>query len=204
MPEVLKNFIVVEGTDGSGKSALVDSVCQYLSKNGQEVYKTREPSDGDIGKYVRSFLRHERNIKDALQQQYLYLADRVAHLADEIMPALYDRKTVVCDRYIWSTIAYGAAGVVDIEKLVELNQVFPLPELLIFIDLDPEISLKRKNNNYEAPDYFERLDLQIEVRKNYLSSFGFYDRIPIKMVDGAKTKDEVFQETKHILMDHFG
>ena len=98
-------FIVVEGLDGSGKSAQVDLVIEYLRKNGKDVVVTKEPTtDSESGRKVRQALKKEIFV-EPLELQALYVQDRKEHLENKIIPALKAGKFVITDRYFFSSFA---------------------------------------------------------------------------------------------------
>ena len=96
-------FIVIEGLDGSGKSAQVDLVVNFLKEKGREVILTKEPTmDSDAGRKIKQALKKEIKI-DPLELQKLYAEDRREHLKNKVIPALKEEKFVVSSRYAFST-----------------------------------------------------------------------------------------------------
>ena len=122
-------FIVIEGLDGSGKSAQVDLVINFLKEDGKEVVVTKEPTtESEFGLKIKQALRKEI-IVEPLELQKLYVQDRREHLKNKVVPALKEGKFVVSSRYAFSTFAYGYSDGLDVGLLIEMNNNFLLPDL---------------------------------------------------------------------------
>src|SRR4051812_8814260 len=100
-------FIALEGIDGSGKSSQVRLLAKKLQAAGHKVHATFEPTDGHIGKLLRSILKG--TIKaDNRTIAGLFLADRLDHLLHEetgLVKMLEQGYTVITDRYYFSSYA---------------------------------------------------------------------------------------------------
>ncbi|MDD3398414.1 MAG: dTMP kinase [Candidatus Methanomethylophilaceae archaeon] len=158
-------FVVFEGIDGSGKSSCMRSLAESLSSD-MPIQLTAEPSEGPIG----AMLRQDHDLPP-MAETLLFVADRAHHTAC-IQDWLQEGRTVLCDRYYASTLAYqscsleGHAG--DREWLWELNRPVVLePDLTILMDIDPEAGLKRTIGRGESSK-FEKLDFLSRVRQRYL------------------------------------
>lgn len=153
-------FIALEGIDGCGKSTHAKELTRYLQEKGHNVLHTKEPSKGAIGVLLREYLKMDAPPRvDAL----LFTADRSEHIQNEIEPALQQGKIVICERYIYSTIAYQAAQGLDWDWLVDLNSFAPEPDLTVLLDLRPDIAVKRTTRE----EKFENLEFLKKVRSNY-------------------------------------
>ncbi len=145
--KIEKKFIVFEGIDGAGKSSLIHSVHQSLSNKDHTAFKTHEPSAGPIGMFIHDMLSKNDSNRPIHSNSYTYLfaADRHEHLYGEngIYTHLDNNSIVLCDRYLFSSYVYQGVSE-ETQKLVEqLNQDFPLPSILFFLDITPEESMKR-------------------------------------------------------------
>lgn len=142
------HLITFEGGEGVGKTTLIDALYQYLKNSRQDVIKTRAPGGTEIGQLIREILlnRHQDNMS-SLCELFLFLADRSQHVDELILPALKKKKIVLCDRFNDSTIAYQAAGrnqeERQIEDLCAFASLHVSAHLTFFLDLDPELALKR-------------------------------------------------------------
>lgn len=154
-------LIVLEGPDGSGTTTHAARLATSLGS----VTTTAEPSSGPIGITVRSMLRSGEVLQpDALQ--LLFIADRAQHVAHDISPAIERGETVVCDRYIPSTIAYGEALGLDGTWLEACNAQFPKPDVLILLLPPIEVCLQRLRAR-PSTDALEREETQRKVHAAY-------------------------------------
>ena len=117
-------LIVFEGTDGTGKSTQVQLLSQYLQDQGYPVVVTREPTEGQYGRKIRSLYMH-RNTCSREEELELFLADRREHVQQLLAPALTQGKIILCDRYFLSTAAYQGARGFDPENILRMNRVCP-------------------------------------------------------------------------------
>ncbi|MEM5772823.1 MAG: dTMP kinase [Candidatus Aenigmatarchaeota archaeon] len=198
-------FIVLEGIDGSGKSSQSKLLFDFLQKNKIDSILTHEPTDGDIGSLLTN--KYLKEVDLPLVDAFLFAADREEHLKKVIIPALDQGKVVISDRYYHSTLAYQQAQGLELEFLLELNKKFIKPDLTIIIDLEPEIAVDRiekdKNRKMEDRKKFEKVEFLKKVRNNFLKLKEILKDEKIVVIDGSKTKEEVFEalisEVKKIL-----
>jgi len=160
-------FIVLDGIDGSGTSTHSKLLAGFLSLNGLKTYITQEPSSNEIGKLLRIYLKDERI--PASTDALLFAADRVLHYKNEIKKKLEEGYIVISDRYLESSIAYQSSqsDEITIEWIENLNLFAGEPDLTIILDIDPKISLSRKNQ--EFLEKFEDTSLLDKVRQVYLT-----------------------------------
>ncbi|MCE9498980.1 MAG: dTMP kinase [Leptospira sp.] len=164
-------FIVFEGIDGSGKSTLSKNVFEKLSKK-YPVELHREPTDYATGVYIRRFLKGEI-VLSVTDQLEAFLEDRKLSLEKNILPCLDSGKHVLLDRYFYSTSAYQSDENFSPGEILKMNldQGFPQPDILFFIEIEPEESLKRVGKRIkegEGLEVFETLQLQKKIRDAYL------------------------------------
>ncbi|HIJ98567.1 TPA: dTMP kinase [archaeon] len=154
-------FIVLEGIDKSGKSTHSKLLVKFLRKKFSTIH-TKEPSRGPIGLLLRKYLRKDSlPLIDAL----LFTADRVEHQNSVVVPALKKGKVVVQERSFYSTIAYQQTQGLNEKWLRALNSFALKPNLVILLDINPRIALKR----IRGKEKFETLNFLYKVRKNYLA-----------------------------------
>jgi dTMP kinase len=189
-------FIVFEGIDKAGKRTQAKMLCSHLRKKGLNVIYTEEPSPkNEIGKFIKQWLSGKFEIESGESITLLYAADRFEHLKREIEPALEKGTHVICDRYFYSTIAYESAifGVSQ-EWIRKMHEKARKPDLVIFIDISPEISLARKR---ERPDdRLEKVELLKKVREAYLK---LANEEKFFVLDGNRSKEEIFNDVKKIV-----
>jgi dTMP kinase len=190
-------FIVIEGLDGSGKSAQVDLVINYLKQLGKDVVVTREPTmDSEAGRKIKQALRKEIVVEPS-ELQGLYVQDRKEHLENKVIPALKEGKFVVSSRYAFSTFAYGYSDGLDVDLLIKMNDNFLLPDLTIVVDVTPESCVKRIEGRGEPKELFEQKEKLTKVSEIYKKISSMFENV--FMVNGEKSIEEVFEEIKGII-----
>ncbi|MCL5239267.1 MAG: dTMP kinase [Candidatus Marsarchaeota archaeon] len=188
-------FIVLEGLDGSGISTQATYLETRLRQQGYKTLLTKEPTTGLIGGMIRAALKENWNTSFK-SLQLLFCADRARHLEDEIEPALDKDRIVICDRYMFSTLAYGFAAGVDTHWLFNVNREFRMPDLTIFIDISPDISMSRIGSGREKRELFEKRETLGKVRKAYLN---LAKRFRFRMVNGEQDVAETSREVADIV-----
>ena len=192
---VLKNFIVFEGIDGSGTSTQIKKL---VESNPNVFIATAEPTTKETGKFLRRMLCGEFSV-DEKTASYLFAADRCEHIfgKDGVEDLIKNGKTVVSDRYFFSSLAYQSVSCgKDLPRL--LNSPFPLPEYLFYFKIDPEISLKRVDSRNGQKEIYEKLDIQKKIAKLYDKVIEEYQEktnesgMKIIIIDATKSIDEVF------------
>jgi len=136
-------FICIEGIDASGKTTQAKILVKKLCRKNIDALYTTEPSKGKIGRLIRSHvLDREKRVPVALEA-LLFAADRIDHLENEVKPALEKGKIVICDRYLYSSLAYQGAADLSLDWIQRINQFVLVPDLAIFLDVPSEIGLQR-------------------------------------------------------------
>ncbi len=173
-------FIVIEGIEGSGKSSLIKFLEKKFLESDKEFLRTREPGGSKLGEKIRPLLLSLKEEKLSPKAELLlFLADRAEHVEKVIKPALESKKIVLCDRYIYSTMAYqGYARGLDLDFLASCNDFATsklVPDLTILLDLDVEIGLRRARGRNTAEDCdegkfeAEEKDFHEKVRQGFLT-----------------------------------
>lgn len=190
-------FIIIEGLDGSGKSAQVDLAINYLKEKGKEVVATKEPTaDSEAGRKVKQALRHEISV-DPLELQKLYVQDRKEHLENKVIPALKEGKFVVSSRYAFSTFAYGYSDGLDVDLLIKLNKEFLLPDLTIVVDVNPESCMERIEGRGEPKELFEKREKLAKVNEIYKKLPDMFENVFV--VNGERPIQEIFEDIKKLV-----
>ena len=196
--EILKNFAVLEGPDGSGTTTQLNILENFFQENRKSLpylFKTFEPTNGSIGKLIRANLRKEV-IFSPETVALLFAADRNEHLwgPGGIVEHCKAGELVVSDRYLPSSLVYQ--GITCGEELPgRLNRDFPGPELLIFLDIDPETAQSRINGRGQK-EIFEYLDFQIKVRERYRKLLPILSEqgVVVHTIDASLPVEEVARE----------
>ena len=157
-------FIVIEGIDGCGKTTQIKEISTWLPNSGlmekqSRLVKTREPGGSDFGLKLREILLNNNEIihPDPLTELLLYSADRSEHISKVILPALNKSDWVISDRFSDSTLAYQGFGrglnKTIIKQLENIVCQGLKPDLTIFLEIPPKISIARRRN--KTPDRIE-------------------------------------------------
>ena len=150
-------FITFEGCEGVGKSTQAKRLCNYLQESGQDVVFTREPGGTPFAEKVRELILTQE--MSAESEAELFAAARCDHIDNLLLPALKSGKTVICDRYTDSSIAYqGYARGLGADRVKSLNFYAYekcLPDAVVFIDMNPLESWRRKNGKTVEGDRLE-------------------------------------------------
>jgi len=192
---MLNKLIVLEGTDGSGKSTQVEKVKEYLENNSIKYKFFHFPMYGHnlFSEVIAKFLRGEFGNVDEVDPYFvanIYAMDRFMFLP-ELKKALEENDIVLLDRYVYSNLAYQGAKYNEEDSQKIKNWIWefefkflnlPYPDLMIFFDVPIEVVTerleeKRTGNDREylkgKSDIHEAdLGFQSRVRDNYLGLVG--------------------------------
>ncbi|KKS84850.1 MAG: Thymidylate kinase [Candidatus Gottesmanbacteria bacterium GW2011_GWA1_43_11] len=190
-------FITFEGGEGAGKSIQVEILASHLHEQGYDVTVTREPGGTRIGEQIRTITHDPENVDlTPVTEAYLMAAARAQHVEQIIFPSLENGKIVVCDRYVYSSIAYQGYGrQLGGEKIQKLNDLAingAIPDLVFFLDVPVETGQKRRRTAIKVKD---RLDLQqkefyARVHEGYRQLAKKYADLFV-VVDGTQSIESV-------------
>jgi dTMP kinase len=136
-------LIAFDGLDGSGKTTQLARLALRLRAAGHDVLETREPTDGVWGRRVRAMARSGERVAPEEELRW-FLEDRAEHVERDIAPALAAGRTVLTDRYTLATVAYqGARGLDWRELLADAEARFPLPDLVVLVEIEVRAGMAR-------------------------------------------------------------
>lgn len=188
-------FICVEGLDASGKTTHARRLMRELRQRGFNAIYTTEPTSGEIGNFIRRHvLQRERRVPSVVEA-LLFAVDRVEHVKGKIKPALEEGKIVVSDRYVYSSLAYQGAAGIDLNWIEEINRHAIRPDLAIYIDVPPEVAVKRIKRRRSV---METLQTQQRVRDFYVT---LVENGRLIVVNGNKPMGEVARDILAIVLD---
>jgi dTMP kinase len=165
-------FVALEGGEGAGKSTQLLRLEAWLRDRGHEVLVTREPGATPVGARIRELLLDPTSQLSPRAEAMLYAADRAQHVDEVVRPALERGAVVLTDRYVDSSLAYQGAGrqlsVEEVAKLSTWATDDLRPDLVVLLDVDPVIGLRRAG---DAPDRIEAESLEFHqrVRQGFLA-----------------------------------
>lgn len=199
-------FITLEGGEGSGKTTAIARLSEYMDSLALPHMITREPGGIAIAEKIRQVILDPlHTAMDARTEALLYAASRRQHLIEKVEPALATGVTVLCDRFVDSSLAYqGHARGLGLEEVWQINQFAiagRMPDLTFYLDIDPELGLSRiaasKEREVNRLD-LEELSFHQKVREGYERVAELFpDRIV--RIDASQGPDEVLQQIRKVL-----
>ena len=191
-------FILLEGVDRCGKTTQCGLLLQHLLALGVAALAIRFPDRTTlIGELINGYLQQARDMDDRAVH-LLFSANRWEASAT-LAQALADGKTVVCDRYAYSGVAFSSAKSypdqphknLSLEWCKSCDKGLPAPDAVIFLDLAQEVAEKRGGFGGER---YEKTEFQKRVRQQF-SELQEEDesqkRIPWFIVDASQSIEDV-------------
>jgi len=189
-------FIAVEGIDGSGKSTTIKELSRYLLSRGNDVLLTAEPTDMPSGKLIREVLA-KKDEESHLTHEMLALmfaADRLNHLRERIWPALKAKRTVVTDRYFFSSVAYQSVNV-SYEWVKGVNRFATMPDIVVFIDVSIDKALERLSIFRQNTELYETREYLEQIKANYETVISdFSEHVKVVRLNGNLKMDEIYSD----------
>ena len=192
----MASFIVFEGGDGAGKTTQARALIRKLGREGYPARLTREPGGTPLGESMRRQLKQRHDLSP-LSELFLVAASRAQLVERVVGPSLNQGITVVCDRYVASTVAYQGYGRgLDLELIDRVNGAVTgglYPDLTVLLDLPADQAINRKRNS--KSDVFDTApsDFHRKVREGYLSQAA---REPLRwlVLDGANSARDLARQ----------
>ncbi len=194
-------FIACEGGEGAGKSTQITRLAERLRREGHDVVVTREPGGTPGAEEIRRLFVSGGTARwTAETDALLVTAARADHVARLIRPALRAGKTVLCDRYVHSTLAYQGHGkglpMATLRALHAFATDDLWPDMVLWLDLPVEIGLSRSTKraaagNPAAEQRFEQLAAAYHQRvRDGFAALAAADRRIVR-IDALQSIDEV-------------
>ncbi len=192
-------FITFEGGEGTGKTTQIAMLSEYLRRHDTDVLVTREPGGCTEAEALRNLFQHRHDLKwEPISRALIVTAARAEHVIKVIDPALKNKKTIICDRFFDSTLAYQGYGMgVDLNVLKAihkdaLNDI--QPDITFLLDMDVSEAMKRATNRGEA-DAIESLDISFheKLRIGY-NEIAKQNKVRIHMIDANNTPEKVHEQ----------
>lgn len=195
-------FLVFEGLDGSGKSTLMESFCDWLKTNGLKFVRTREPGGTPLAEDIRHLLlRTGFEVPHPRTEILLYAASRAQHVEQVIRPARTRGDWVISDRFAASTVSFQcfARGVPrgPVDWLNDFAVGDCWPDLNVLVDVPVSVSFSRmqkREQDGQASDRFEqeKADFHQKVRDGFLAQ-AKADPKKWLVLDGQQSREDLFE-----------
>ncbi len=198
-------LIALEGIDGSGITTHSKLLAEKLNKAGLKAVYTKEPTEGPIGQIIRMFLKENKR-PDPKVLALLFAADRLWHyFNDPALPgvgiegALKKGYIVISDRYLFSNIAYQGKDV-GFDWIRCLNKWVPDPDILIYLNVDVNVAIKRIRLRGSL-EYYEKIEELKKVQKAFESIIhNIKNRVKVIIVNEIMEGKELsIEETNNII-----
>lgn len=192
-------LIVIEGTDGSGKSTQLELLKKSIQAQSYGVMVSEWKTSRLIAGVIDD--AKERNLLNATTYSLLYAADFADRLENQIIPALKSGFIVLLDRYYYTALARDVVRGQDIEWVKNLYDYAPEPDLIFYLDMPVDVLLKRiigttGLNYYESgrdvgfsTDFYKSFEIYqnkcLEQYETMKSEYNF------KSIDGTKSIEKI-------------
>lgn len=196
-------FIVIEGLEGAGKSTAIHTVASYLSSKQITFIQTREPGGTPMAEDIRALVKQVRAESVAATTELLLMyAARSQLVHNVIQPALQRGEWVLADRHDMSTRAYqgGGRGIPEsaLQPLRQLVLADLVPDLTLYLDIDPAIGLQRAQARGELDRIeHEQLAFFERTRQKYLEMAASEPNVVV--IDAGQPLDHVQQAIRTAL-----
>lgn len=166
-------LIVIEGTDGSGKSTQVNLLSNYIKRKCFGVTVSEWKTSRLISNVIND--AKDRNALNTTTYSLLYAADYTDRLENEIIPALKSGFVVLMDRYTYTAYVRDSVRGHDINWIKGLYSFAPKPDLVFYLNVPPDILIKRLIAKNGVLDYFEA-GRDIGLSMDTYNSFEIYQK----------------------------
>jgi dTMP kinase len=201
-----KGFMVVfDGSNGAGKTTVINEVEKYIAQKGLDVVLTREPGGTNIGEKIRSIILDPTTPEMCdTTELMLFGAGRAQHIQEKIKPALQAGKIVISDRFDAATFSFQhyARGI-DLANIMQINDLALAgfkPDMNIILDLDPVEGLNRVMSRGEGLDRLEdeKLDFLVKARNGYLTQAKEQPE-RFEVIDASQSKAAVLSDVIKVI-----
>ncbi len=198
-------MIVCDGSNGAGKTTIIQAIKAHLESKGREIVVTREPGGTPIGEKIREIVLSSATPElCAITELMLFAAARAQHIQEKILPALQAGKIVISDRFDAATISFQhyARGL-SLELTLQLNNLALdgfKPDMNIILDLDPLLGLQRVQARGAGLDRMEseHIDFLKKARYGYLEQ-ARQDPERFRVIDASQSLEKVILEVLGIV-----
>lgn len=196
------HLIVFEGVDGAGTTTQAQALKRAFVARGLPAHVTAQPSTGPVGMLIRQVLAgrlvlHDSKAPGWSTMALLFAADRQDHQEAEIEPNLHDGVTVICDRYLYSSVIYqslSASRPGAVSWIQEINARIRKPDLVIFLEVSARDAALRREQRSGRAELYDDADFQARLVERYHELPRLFPDHPIVTLDGARPADTIAAE----------
>lgn len=188
-------LVAVEGIDGAGKTTVSATLAQWCGERGLLCGLSKEPTSLRWGMKLRESAALGRlTLEEELD---LFHKDREEHSQNSIQPALDEDAIMILDRYYWSTAAYQGARGASVGEVMDFNEsTFPIPDLVLLLDMPVSIGQDRIHVRGDQPNAFEAVDALEKSREIFLK-LPTISKAKYVIIDASRPWREVSKECLH-------
>ncbi|MEM3403638.1 MAG: dTMP kinase [Nitrososphaeria archaeon] len=188
-------IITIEGIDQSGKKTQSNLVVSRLKKMGVNAIRISFPDyETPVGQLIKRILSEE--VQVPIEVKHILLSANRWELKPKIEQLIKQHYIIVFDRYYQSNLAYGMANNLPLSWLENLDSALPRSDLTILIDILPEVSFRRKENNRDAHE--KDIDYLSRVRACFIALAKRYDWV---IIDGDQSVEKVHESIWQIVSE---
>jgi len=180
-------FVAIDGPNGVGKSTLIEAIKIKMESLGYIVYTTKEPTNTELGRFIRRFAEEHSGISLAC----LVAADRYEHIVNEIVPELKKGRLVITDRYVLSSLILQEIDGVSEIFILNSNAEIIKPDLQLAVFADEDVLQKRlserniltrfeKGNQSNSELYYMEKGI-VELEKRDVNVMRIYNNDNLKL-----------------------
>ncbi|MBX9939057.1 MAG: dTMP kinase [Candidatus Obscuribacterales bacterium] len=202
-------LVVIEGTDGVGRSTQVEMLANWLAVEGYGVTRTQWKSSSLIAKAIEK--AKDKNALNTITFSLLYATDLAERLNSTILPALKAGLIVLADRYYYTAFARDVVRGADPNWVRKLYGFAPAPDLVFYMKMPIEPLLRRIITTRGGLDFYES-GRDIGMSTDLYQSFKLYqsqimyefsemaEEFDFKVLDASQSIDEVQKQLRREMM----
>ena len=204
LADLTGKLIVIEGTDGVGRSTQIDLLVPWLEQQGRAVVDTGLSRSALAGKGIKQ--AKEGHTLGPLTLSLFYATDFADRLESEIVPALRAGFVVLTDRYIYSLMARAMLRGIDTGWLRNAYSFALKPDVVFYLrigvdDLVPRVVFSRGFDYWESGmDLHPSEDMYESFRKYQSALLARFDELAqeyrFEVIDASADVDTVFRQLR--------
>lgn len=157
-------IIVIEGIDGSGKDTVINNLTKIIKEKGLKCSVFNSLSGKELGPLVRSKLANKKTNKKQLTS--LFIAE-LFEVEEAIKKRLNKDDYIICNRWIYSTMAYNSTNLVELNAIMILSATDLKPDFIFYLDLPVKTAMNRLKQSGKKLEIFENKKKLESVKENY-------------------------------------